>query len=507
MKNKLIFILISLFFLTCISPISIIGINTSISYNNENSPAVFDENDAEIPIWDVGHSWTYDVTVHGGIPNYVTLSNIKMNDLKFIIEEVHNDSYTISFSTSITGSATVKINIIKISGNIQDTEMNGILIVNKSKLTINKCKDLIVDGYIKPNLLPKIAFSIEGDCIFSYQGNPLSKFPINNFESWIVNEISINFNFIVSLLPDPIQDFICIEEHLAECLEWDIINVPAGEYDALKISSSLGDEHLSWYSVAAGNVVKMRGRNIPFHYGYAGEYNIDIQLKSTNFHIDSNPPSTPTTLSGPSEVVAGYPEYFTAGGSIDPDGDMIRYIFDWGDGKKTGSDFVDSIEEVNLNYYWTKKGVYNVKVKSRDKFGAQSDWSDPITVTVLNDPPLKPEPPKGPLSGYWRKTHTYTANTTDSDDHRIRFKFSWGDGQTSTTGLVDSGEIASASHRWRWPKNYQIKVKAIDEFGEESEWSDPIKVNIPRSRIANRPLFNFIERLTRLSIFLKLLIK
>ena len=49
--------------------------------------------------------------------------------------------------------------------------------------------------------------------------------------------------------------------------------------------------------------------------------------------------------------------------------------------------------------------------------------------------------------------------------------------------------------------------KAIDEYGEESLWSDPIEVNIPRSRIANRPFFNFIDRVSRLFLIFQNLIK
>jgi hypothetical protein len=506
MKNKIFFIFISLFLLICISSMPLMGMKISLKDNTEIPSTIFDENDAEAPVWDVGHSWTYDVNIFGGIPNYVSL-NVRMSNLKFKVDEVHNDTYKISFSSSITGSVTVKLEIIKISGQFQNTDMSGVLIVNKSKFTINETKNLIIDGFIKPNLLPKIPFNIAGDCLFTYEGNPLFKFPINNYESWVVHETLIGLNFTVSLLPDPVQGNIYVEGHIVECLEWDIVNVQAGEFDALKLSSYLGDEHHVWYSVAAGNVVKMIGRDIPFNWGYAGEYYIDLQLKSTNFHIDSNSPSVPTSLSGPSEVVAGYSEYFFAGGSTDPDGDMIRYIFDWGDGKKTGTDFVESGQNVSIEKYWTKKGVYNVKVKARDKYGAQSDWSDPITVRVLNDPPLKPEPPNGPMHGYWRETHTYTATTTDPDNHRVRFRFDWGDRKTSTTNLVYSGETASSSHRWRWPKSYQIKVKAIDEYGEESPWSDSIEVSIPRSRTSNRPFFNFIGRFSRLFLILQNIIK
>jgi len=293
MKNKILVLsIVGLFLLTSLSSMSIIGMTITKESNNRNTLTFFDENDAELPIWDVGDYWTYDVTINGGIPKYVTLSNIKMSNLKFTVEEVHNETYTISFSSSVTGSGTVKLDIITISGQLQQTEIEGTLIVNKSKLTINATKDLIVDGYVKPPVIPKIHFDAEGDVFLSH-GTPLLNFPINNYDSWFVDETPIELDMIINvqLIPDPIEadGTVHVEAHFAECHEWDIVNVPAGEYDALKISSSLGDEHLVWYSVAAGNIVKMRSRDIPLNWGYSGEYDIDMVLKSTNLPILPDP--------------------------------------------------------------------------------------------------------------------------------------------------------------------------------------------------------------------------
>ena len=465
-----------------------------------------EENDAEAPMWEVGNSWTYEITMDGGILPYININYIFFNNLILTVEEVLDDSYKLSFSSDITGSGSFKLDIITISGQLMDTEMEGYIIVNKTKLTINEIQEIIIDGYVKPNLLPKIPLNIDGDVLLMHN-RPLLNFPINNNDFWYVDEIEILLDLNVNLLPNPVYDYHYIEGHFAECLEWEIVNVPAGEYDALKISTSLGEEHLVWYSVAAGNIIKMRGTNLPFSYGALGFYDMDIDLKSTNFYINSNPPSTPSYLIGPSEVEVGVSEEFTAGGSIDPDGDMVRYIFNWGDGTQTGSDFVTSGENVTVEHYWNSKGEYDVKVKARDKYGAESGWSDPITVIVLNDPPLKPEPPDGPTNGGIKTVYTYYANSTDPDGHRIFYKFDWGDGQTSTTGLVNSGETASASHSWRRKGTYQIRVKAIDEYSEESPWSEPLIVTMPRNKELPRYLNNFKEKFPTIYLIIQKIIQ
>ena len=55
---------------------------TTLKNNTEIPSTILDENDAEAPVWNVGHSWTYDVYIFGGIPNYVTFNNIRRKKKK-----------------------------------------------------------------------------------------------------------------------------------------------------------------------------------------------------------------------------------------------------------------------------------------------------------------------------------------------------------------------------------------------------------------------------------------
>jgi C1A family cysteine protease len=93
------------------------------------------------------------------------------------------------------------------------------------------------------------------------------------------------------------------------------------------------------------------------------------------------PGEKPPIPSGPNKGVPGEEYTFTAVG-IDPDGDTIRYYFDWGEGNISWSDFINSGEPVSMNYTWNKKGTYDVRVKIRDEHGLESLWSDPLSVTM-----------------------------------------------------------------------------------------------------------------------------
>jgi hypothetical protein len=61
-------------------------------------------------------------------------------------------------------------------------------------------------------------------------------------------------------------------------------------------------------------------------------------------------------------------------------------------------------------------------------------------------------------------------------------------------GPYNSGEECNASGIWFEKGNYEIKVKAIDIHGAESEWSDPLAISMPKNKAINLFLL-FLERL------------
>ena len=68
---------------------------------------------------------------------------------------------------------------------------------------------------------------------------------------------------------------------------------------------------------------------------------------------------------------------------IEPDGESLYYIWEWGD--KNYSYWIgpsNSGEPVEATYSWGQKGEYAVRVKTKDIFGGESDWSDPLPITM-----------------------------------------------------------------------------------------------------------------------------
>jgi hypothetical protein len=97
---------------------------------------------------------------------------------------------------------------------------------------------------------------------------------------------------------------------------------------------------------------------------------------------ESQPPEKPDPPVGPIE---GEPEieYTFNAETTDPDNNDIYYKFSWGDGKIT--DWIGPVESgtiVSENHTWSSTGTFKVRVRAKDIHEDQSEWSDPLIITI-----------------------------------------------------------------------------------------------------------------------------
>ncbi len=99
--------------------------------------------------------------------------------------------------------------------------------------------------------------------------------------------------------------------------------------------------------------------------------------------IPNTAPNKPAKPNGPAQGRAGvsYP-YSTS--TTDPEADMITYGWDW-DGDSVVDEWTSPVASgatITTSHTWTAQGTYAVKVKAKDSNGAESPWSDPLSVTM-----------------------------------------------------------------------------------------------------------------------------
>jgi pyrrolidone-carboxylate peptidase len=114
----------------------------------------------------------------------------------------------------------------------------------------------------------------------------------------------------------------------------------------------------------------------------------NITIRKTIEYLDSlnEPPSSPL-INGPSSGKAGDTYNYNIM-AIDPEDGEVSYFIDWGDETTGGwTRMLPSGEVYNVSYFWGEEGDYSVKVKAKDEYGTESDWTT-LEVTMPNQKTL-----------------------------------------------------------------------------------------------------------------------
>ena len=93
-------------------------------------------------------------------------------------------------------------------------------------------------------------------------------------------------------------------------------------------------------------------------------------------------PEIPEKPQGPSSGKPGLTYlYYTQ--TTDPEGDSVYYLWDWGD--DNFSEWLgpfNSGETMNVQHVWPNKGSYQIRVKAKDSYDTETNWSEPLDVTM-----------------------------------------------------------------------------------------------------------------------------
>ncbi len=155
--------------------------------------------------------------------------------------------------------------------------------------------------------------------------------------------------------------------------------------------------------------------------------------------------------------------YLDASKSYDPDGRVVEYYYDFGDGNTYGW-----TRESVVSHVYVKPGVYFVKVKVRDNDGLESDWSDPFKVVISpeNRPPVASITSNLTKARVGQKVYLDASKSYDPDGDELEYYYDFGDGVT-----YGWTAFPAVRHSYRAPGNYTAKVRVRDEEGLESDWA------------------------------------
>jgi len=145
---------------------------------------------------------------------------------------------------------------------------------------------------------------------------------------------------------------------------------------------------------------------------------------------------TPPNIDGPA---FGKPDtiYSFTFVSTDPEGEVVYYYIDWGDGSV--EEWIGpyaSGEPIEASHSWAELGDYEIKAKAKDFYGARSAWSEPYPMHI-GMPALDIDPVTGGLLN----VDTAIKNTGDAEATDVQWRITL-NGGLILLGGESSGEIS-----------------------------------------------------------------
>lgn len=123
-----------------------------------------------------------------------------------------------------------------------------------------------------------------------------------------------------------------------------------------------------------------------------------------------------------------------------------------------------------------------------------------VAVTVIPYPNHTPHVPTliGPDRSEPSESVVFEAKTTDPDDDVIYYQWNFNEENiTAWMGPYESNDVCYIEYEWEEEGNYLVKVRAKDEHGNTTEWSQHV-IQVPHTKVS----FSIIEFI--MQFFLKI---
>ncbi len=171
--------------------------------------------------------------------------------------------------------------------------------------------------------------------------------------------------------------------------------------------------------------------------------------------VESNTQPPIGAISGPAGAIAeGDSATFSASGSLDPNGSIVSYAWDFGDGT-SGSG-------VSVTHTFAQDGVFTVRLTLTDNDGFSSTTTFALTVT--NVLPAVGAVPNGAVNV--GVVYTASGSFTDPGADSWSATVDWGDGVSETLPLA--GKSFALSHTYAAAGTYTVSIAIADDDGSSA---------------------------------------
>ena len=190
-----------------------------------------------------------------------------------------------------------------------------------------------------------------------------------------------------------------------------------------------------------------------------------MSTDSTSASINPAGGNTPPVAqaNGPYSGTEGNAVQFSSSGSLDPDGSIVTYAWDFGDGNTAAT--------ANPSHTYVAAGTYNVSLTVTDDAGDST--SDVTTATieaiVVNVPPTADA--NGPYAGFVGDTIVFDGSaSSDADGAIVRYDWDYGDGTTA----ADAGP--APTHVYATTGQYTVTLTVTDDAGASDSAASTVTI-------------------------------
>ncbi len=222
-------------------------------------------------------------------------------------------------------------------------------------------------------------------------------------------------------------------------------------------ASTDADGKISRYYWEFGDGAVSEGKVVKHSFNSPGKYNARLIVNddsdspcnssSDDLLVTVNAAPVAVILQTPSSAI-GEELIFDAARSYDPDGEVVKYVWDFGNGTV--------LEGKKVNYAYTAAGKYNVTLSVTDNSGV-SNSTDETTIPVLVNFPPTAEAGNDKLIAVDEIVILEGKGSSDKDGRIIDYTWDLGDGS------VKSGY--SVAHSYSTPGQYKVKLRVKDDSG------------------------------------------
>jgi len=443
--------------------------------------------DGDIPTWYQGDQWTYTID-----PLSFTSPNASFSGT------VHNLQQTV---VGITGDA-YEIDIAgEISGDITVSGLQGTLTGEITGTSYQRVSDLAQESTVlhsEGSIFYYVPFPYEmGLVMNSTPALEAFDFPVNVGEQWEISCLSTTTGFfsIAGIFEQSLNGSQWVDETV-QCDAQEPVSVPAGTFDCYTITRPSASV---WYSSGAGNIVKSSVDQSSENGTVHATLTLQSFSRSTQPITISEDLEPSVTVPG-GRIMASGRAYITATGDPIPDTTVTIEIPSVGQTwasmtNATGhyTILLSAPTMIDDTPSGRETGSGGVLVQCTS--GGLTGYHVQTLVTLFDNAPTTPSV-NGPQTGRPKRPYNCTIVAADPDGDQITYFIDWGDNTSEEwPGVYDSNETITVGHYFLYIGTYNIKVKARDIYGAESEWGY-LQVKMPISALyEHHPFLNMLERL------------